>query len=504
MLFWTMLQNTVYCGRAGAELGCGCLEYLFRISISLISIFAYINLLPDRTRLRYAVYHVLVYLENAAMIITWHAFGSTKSRHIWYHIPVMLSVLLGYLIGVAFQALYYVKCHPRKDDEDYHVKQWIACRDLTLLGPPARQTMETVKEEEQNRLEDEIEDDLEREAMLENMQTILRNSQPSLGNVPSIMDASFSGTPHSTARPTPNPYQGMPPIGYGPYLDANYVPPCGPGVNYSPVPLDPNFNPQKNYSPVPVNINPESSYSPVPMNPNFYPRPRYSPMNPNMYPQQNYSPIPLTQNSPVQFINNVPQNISPVQHPQSLPQNIPPVQYPQTRPHSISPAQYPQIHPQNISPVPLPQTVQQPKGANKPIPVKSPPVQQVSETPKKDSSSSVAERQAVPPTGVLAERQSMPPTGRDVEPKDQPTESKPLLKSNEHPLEVAKRGKQSQPTESMSKENTPIPAPSEKPKVAPKPKVGYRRVPKPRRSSSTSSKEGKSRPRPNKSISTEV
>ena len=79
----------------------------------------------ENTRLRYAILHCIMYVENIVMAVLFYT--ATPTQEFWYGIPCMVAILLGYIVGVFFQVVFYLRCHPYQK-----VKCYVPCADLQL------------------------------------------------------------------------------------------------------------------------------------------------------------------------------------------------------------------------------------------------------------------------------------------------------------------------------------------------------------------------------------
>lgn len=104
MLMWILWQSTDFCH------GKKCQEFFFNVTIAAVYVFAYLNLQDGHTRLRYVFYYCIIYLENCIMIMVWYMFSHTETT--WYTPLSIVVVLVGFLIGVVLQVLYYLCAHP--------------------------------------------------------------------------------------------------------------------------------------------------------------------------------------------------------------------------------------------------------------------------------------------------------------------------------------------------------------------------------------------------------
>lgn len=100
MFVWVFLQKNELCTSSVGEV-------FFKVVMATVHVFCFFNLCEGRTRLRYAIFYTLVYLENMAMMVTWHRFLPTESP--WYVLPAMVFVLGLFFVGILFQVVYYVR-----------------------------------------------------------------------------------------------------------------------------------------------------------------------------------------------------------------------------------------------------------------------------------------------------------------------------------------------------------------------------------------------------------
>lgn len=121
MFVWVFLQKNKLCTNSAGEV-------FFKVVMATVHVFCFFNLCEGRTRLRYAIFYTLVYLENMAMMVAWHRFLPTESP--WYVLPAMVSVLGLFFVGVLFQVVYYVRCHPNNENSETMVRIWVPWSEL--------------------------------------------------------------------------------------------------------------------------------------------------------------------------------------------------------------------------------------------------------------------------------------------------------------------------------------------------------------------------------------
>ena len=130
MVTWIQLQRAKFC-----QAGPAWQEVCFSMVAATIHIFCFFNLKEGHTRLRYAVYYFIIYTENMIMALLWYMV--TQTQEFWYHIPCMVMILLGFIVGVVLQIIYYLKFHPNNKITGKEIKFWVPCGDLQCMGGQA-------------------------------------------------------------------------------------------------------------------------------------------------------------------------------------------------------------------------------------------------------------------------------------------------------------------------------------------------------------------------------
>lgn len=122
MFIWIRIMQTSFCDTRLEEFG-------FNGVCAAIYIFCYLNLIEGRTRLRYLFYYIITFLEDGALISVWYLL--TQTRFLWYQNPAICTVFGGYVIGITFQIVYYLKFHPNNiaSDKSRAIK-WIPLKEL--------------------------------------------------------------------------------------------------------------------------------------------------------------------------------------------------------------------------------------------------------------------------------------------------------------------------------------------------------------------------------------
>ena len=123
MFFWIRFMQTKFCDTRAEELG-------FNLVSAAIYIFCFLNLTEGHTRLRYLFYYLITFLEDAVLISVWYLL--TQTKYVWYQRPAIFAVFSGYVIGILFQILYYLKAHPNNyaEDKTKAIRAWIPLMEL--------------------------------------------------------------------------------------------------------------------------------------------------------------------------------------------------------------------------------------------------------------------------------------------------------------------------------------------------------------------------------------
>ncbi|VEL18062.1 unnamed protein product [Protopolystoma xenopodis] len=74
------------------------------IGYSYAAFFDYMNANTGSTRIRYLIYYMAYYLENACMIGAWYAYFS--QRQVWYYLPALLVITVAQLGGFILLQIY--------------------------------------------------------------------------------------------------------------------------------------------------------------------------------------------------------------------------------------------------------------------------------------------------------------------------------------------------------------------------------------------------------------
>jgi len=125
MLLWTLMQHTTFCSTRLQE-------YCFNAIAAFICIFDFFNLIEGHTRIRYVIYYLVVYCENVAMVTVWYYYRSTVAE--WYLLPVVVSVVAVFWVGILIQVIYYLVIHPNNKPPYAGEKRIKVCVPLSELA----------------------------------------------------------------------------------------------------------------------------------------------------------------------------------------------------------------------------------------------------------------------------------------------------------------------------------------------------------------------------------
>jgi len=124
MLVWILMQRTKFCPTKIKE-------YCFNAVAAFICIFDFFNLIEGHTRIRYVIYYSVVYCENVAMVTVWYFYRATTAQ--WYVLPIVLTVVALFWVGIVLQVVYYLAFHPNNKPPFAHekrIRKWVPLSEL--------------------------------------------------------------------------------------------------------------------------------------------------------------------------------------------------------------------------------------------------------------------------------------------------------------------------------------------------------------------------------------
>uniref|UniRef100_A0A0A9W0G2 XK-related protein n=2 Tax=Lygus hesperus TaxID=30085 RepID=A0A0A9W0G2_LYGHE len=95
-------------------------EIMFCGILGLVYIFTYLTPSGGATRHRYLVYYPICFFENALAIIIWSIFSKQDVKDSWYFVPLIISGIVPFIVGIGFMAIYYKLLHPQTSSRRVH------------------------------------------------------------------------------------------------------------------------------------------------------------------------------------------------------------------------------------------------------------------------------------------------------------------------------------------------------------------------------------------------
>ncbi|KAF6203138.1 hypothetical protein GE061_003554 [Apolygus lucorum] len=95
-------------------------EIMFCGILGLVYIFTYLTPSGGATRHRYLVYYPICFFENAFAIIIWSIFSNQEVKESWYFVPLIVSGIVPFIVGIGFMAIYYKLLHPQTSSRRVH------------------------------------------------------------------------------------------------------------------------------------------------------------------------------------------------------------------------------------------------------------------------------------------------------------------------------------------------------------------------------------------------
>ena len=142
MFIWVTQQDTKYCtvvNERGEDEHSSLGEFGFRVMTSFVQIFAWFNIVEGHTRLRCVVFYSVMFVENFGMIMMFYIDAAVSGTAVWYDIPAVLFVCIGFGVGVFLQIVYYKLFHPNNFSylhEDKVIRWCVPMKELSLCYDP--------------------------------------------------------------------------------------------------------------------------------------------------------------------------------------------------------------------------------------------------------------------------------------------------------------------------------------------------------------------------------
>ena len=127
MICWISTQKMTFCN--DEQKNTKCLETLVDMVIAVLYIYCFLNVKEGQTRLRYVIYYTIIYVENLIMTLLLYIFAHTGNS--WYFKPALVCIIGGFILGISFHIIYYLKCHPNNYSE-YHksIQLCLKCSEM--------------------------------------------------------------------------------------------------------------------------------------------------------------------------------------------------------------------------------------------------------------------------------------------------------------------------------------------------------------------------------------
>jgi hypothetical protein len=79
-----------------------------------VYVFCFVNLKPEPSRRKYALFYGITLLEEIGMLVSWWLDASVRDDvdKPWYYYPAIPTVLGSFCLGMVFMFIYYKKFHP--------------------------------------------------------------------------------------------------------------------------------------------------------------------------------------------------------------------------------------------------------------------------------------------------------------------------------------------------------------------------------------------------------
>ena len=113
------------------------MQCFFNIVMAIVYVFCQVALVDGHTRLRYLGYYVIVFAENTVMILLWYR--TSVYMDWWYISPALITVFVGFFIGIVFQMIYYRWFHPNSCPscpDGNPIQVWVPWEKLGMLKTP--------------------------------------------------------------------------------------------------------------------------------------------------------------------------------------------------------------------------------------------------------------------------------------------------------------------------------------------------------------------------------
>ena len=128
MYIWILLQEWTFSDSQPRSQQC------LNVVMAMVYVFCQVALVDGHTRMRYLVYYVIVFTENTVMILLWYTTSATMDW--WYITPALITVFVGFFVGIAFQMIYYRWFHPNSCPscpDGRPIRLWVPWKKLWIF-----------------------------------------------------------------------------------------------------------------------------------------------------------------------------------------------------------------------------------------------------------------------------------------------------------------------------------------------------------------------------------
>ncbi|XP_061418597.1 XK-related protein 9-like [Lethenteron reissneri] len=114
VLIWVLMTLTVYFHET-EFMDTGFQEFVYRCTVGFILIFSFFNVKKDATRRNVICYYLFTCLEIVVAVgeTTWRHISTLMTTEIWM-LAIVISIVVGFVLGIGFMCLYYGCLHPTR------------------------------------------------------------------------------------------------------------------------------------------------------------------------------------------------------------------------------------------------------------------------------------------------------------------------------------------------------------------------------------------------------
>lgn len=90
-----------------------CANYGIELVAAAFNVFFHFKIRDGGTIVTLVPFYLLFFVENAIMILLWY-FGRDQAETIWYGVPALVVVFVGFFVGMGLLVCYYLWCQPSR------------------------------------------------------------------------------------------------------------------------------------------------------------------------------------------------------------------------------------------------------------------------------------------------------------------------------------------------------------------------------------------------------